>query len=259
MQPPLQQRCGAGEGHKITGGNGNQKGGGEDLHRHAGAVKQSGEHRDADASQQRHKGVDPLNELRAGGAVVGFHKVLYVALTPEDARPLFIELRLFYETGQAGGLAHGVQLGHFRGALVVAGKHGHGHFQHKGGAVGDPLLIQTEPGIRHTGDKGNGQGGIEAVAQTEQIHDAVDHQSAAQQTGDHQRQHLAENHQFGAAGGDHALGIQGDGGAAEQQDDQVQNHGQLQLAHPHLTEGVVALFRPGHQLPLQLPELGAAV
>ena len=51
-------------------------------------------------------------------------------MTPEDARPLFIELRLFYETGQAGGLAHGVQLGHFRGALVVAGKHGHGHFQH---------------------------------------------------------------------------------------------------------------------------------
>ena len=156
MQPLFQQCRRSYQRQKITGGGRDQQGGGENLHGHAGTMEHPGQSRNADAGQQRHKGIHLLHAGRGGGTGVGVHKVLYIALSPQNAGALGVVLRLFDKTCQGAGFAHGVQLHHFGGAGIVARQQCHHHLQHKGGAEGNPLLVQAEPGICHTGDKGDG-------------------------------------------------------------------------------------------------------
>ena len=90
--------------------------------------------------------------------------------------------------------------------------------------------------------------------QVNQVVQAIENQSDAQQTGNHHAQHLGIHHKFIAAGGNHALGIEKNAQAAQQKDDNVENDCNLQLAHALLAEGVVPFFGTGDNFAFQLPK-----
>ena len=257
MQPLLQNGGGTGNGNKECGGNGNQQTGGQNLYAHADAVEQTRKHGDADAGQQAQAAVNGLYQLRAGGAVIGFHKIFHFALGAQQTVLALEVIADPNQTMQTHSLAHGVHLRKLRIALLQSRPQGHGHFQTEGSAAGNPQLHQAESAVHHTGGEGQCQQCVQGEAALQQIAYAVHHQRTAEQGREHHAKHLAENHQPQPVFRDHIQHKQGGHAGAQGHQQYVNQQGNLQLGGAHFRQSVVPLFRAGNQLLFQLLQPGA--
>ena len=217
------------------------------------------EYRDGGAEQEADKGIDALELLGAGGFGIIVHKVLNPAIAPENTGFPLVVIRNLHHRVEPDGLAQSIHLGHFCGAAVITGQQSHGHLQAERRAAGHPQVPQAEHRVHAAADEGDGKQGIDGETTLEQVPQSVQHLMAAQQSGDQHGQNLTENHQPQPVLGNHVHGKQGGGSRAEQNNDQIQEHGGLQLADSQLGKLIVPLLRPGNQLLFQLPEPGFGV
>ena len=158
---------------------------------------------------------------------------------------------------QADSLAHGIHLGHFGVVLLESGPQGHGHFQTERGAAGDTQLLQAENAVNETGGEGQCQQGVDGEAALQQVAQTVQHQIAAQQSGNQHRQHLTENHQLHAIFRHQLQGEQGGHTAADQHHQKIQQDCRLKPSHTHFGQLIIPAFRAGNQLFFQLLQPGA--
>ena len=217
----------------------------------------SGDDRNADAGKQCKSGVDILNQLRTGYLLIGVHKVLYISFRTQ--KPVFslIVVGNPDDGVQPDGLAHGIQLGNLRIALLKPGPQTHGHLQAESGAAGNPQFLKTEHCIGHAGKESQREQGIDAETALEQFPDAVQHQRASQQSRYQHGQNLTENHKPEPVFRHHIQHEQGGDTGGQQNNQHIQKKGDLQLGGTNFRQGVILLFRPCHQLFLQLLQTGA--
>ena len=120
-----------------------------------------------DADQKAQNGIEILHPLRSGGLVIGVHEVLYFPFGAQQSGLAFIIILHFDNAVETDRFAHGVQLGHFRGAVLIPGPQSHGDFQAEGGTTGHPQFLQTENGIHKAGGEGQRQHGVQREAAVE--------------------------------------------------------------------------------------------